>query len=141
MDRNRDGGEGLMVRERRALTLLVERKVLALTLKPRTPIATLFSSLRGGAAACRAARAPSVGNQKKDRWPWEAPLTAQRASEEAPFSQPNDTFCPVPVLHRTRHRRHVQLKSAAETREWRERGSCLSERFAPSPWTITPTHR
>ena len=46
MDRNRDGGEGLIVRERRALTLLVERKVLALTLKPRTPIATLFSSLR-----------------------------------------------------------------------------------------------
>ena len=101
MDRNRDGGEGLMVRERRALTLLVERKVLALTLKPRTPIATLFSSLRGGAAACRAARAPSVGNQKKDLWPWEAPLTAQRASAEAPFSQPNDTFCPVPV-HRPR---------------------------------------
>ena len=32
MDRNRDGGEGLMVREWRALTLLVERKVLALTL-------------------------------------------------------------------------------------------------------------
>ena len=51
MDRNRDGGEGLMVRERRALTLLVERKVLALTLNPRMPIATLFSSLRGGAAA------------------------------------------------------------------------------------------
>ena len=56
MDRNRDGGEGLMVRERRALTLLVERKVLALTLNPRMPIATLFSSLRGGAAACRAER-------------------------------------------------------------------------------------
>ena len=97
MDRNRDGGEGLMVREWRALTLLVERKVLALTLKPRTPIATLFSSLRGGAAACRAARAPSVANQKKDRWPWEAPLTAQRASAEAPFPQPNDAVCPVPV--------------------------------------------
>ena len=51
MDRNRDGGEGLMVRKWRTLTLLVKRKVLALTLNPRMPIATLFSSLRGGAAA------------------------------------------------------------------------------------------
>ena len=37
MDRNRDGGEGWTVREWRALTLLVECKVLALTLNPRTP--------------------------------------------------------------------------------------------------------
>ena len=97
MDRNRDGGEGWTVREWRALTLLVECKVLALTLNPRTPMANLISSLGGGASACRAARAPSQGNQTKARWLWEAPLTAQRASAEAPFPQPNDAVCPVPV--------------------------------------------
>ena len=97
MDRNRDGGEGWTVREWRALTLLVECKVLALTLNPRTPMANLISSLGGGASTCRAARAPSQGNQTKARWLWEAPLTAQRASAEAPFPQPNDAVCPVPV--------------------------------------------
>ena len=99
MDRNRDGGEGWTVREWRALTLLVECKVLALTLNPRTPMANLISSLGGGASgsACRAARSPSQGNQTKARWLWEAPLTAQRASAEAPFPQPNDAVCPVPV--------------------------------------------
>ena len=35
MERNRDGDEGWRVREWRALTLLVECKVLALTLKPQ----------------------------------------------------------------------------------------------------------
>ena len=44
MDRNRDGGEGWTVREWRALTLLVECKVLALTLNPRTPMANLIRS-------------------------------------------------------------------------------------------------
>ena len=48
MDRNRDNGEGWTVREWRALTLLVECKVLALTLNPRTPMANLISSLGGG---------------------------------------------------------------------------------------------
>ena len=123
MDRNRDGGEGLMVRERRALTLLVERKVLALTLKPRTPIATLFSSLRGGAAACRAARAPSQGNQTKARWLWEAPLTAQRASAEAPFPQPNDAVCPVPV-HGPRTHVQLQVRALIEFRPSRRNGQC-----------------
>ena len=46
MDRDRDGGEGWMVHEWRALTLLVEWKVLALTLIRRTPMANLISSLR-----------------------------------------------------------------------------------------------
>ena len=59
MDRNRDGGEGWTVREWRALTLLVECKVLALTLNPRTPMANLISSLGGGASTCRAAPTPS----------------------------------------------------------------------------------
>ena len=36
-------------------------------------------------------------NRTKARWLWEAPLTAQRASAEAPFPQPNDAVCPVPV--------------------------------------------
>ena len=97
MDRNRDGGEGWMVRGWHALTLVVECEVLALTLNPRTPMANLIRSLRGGASACRAAPAPSQGNRTKARWLWEAPLTAQRASAEAPFPQPNDAVCPVPV--------------------------------------------
>ena len=84
MDRNRDGGQGWMVQEWRALTFVVEWKVLALTLILRTPMANLFRSLREGASACRAAPAPSQGNQTKARWLWEAPLTAQRASAEAP---------------------------------------------------------
>ena len=97
MDCNRDGGEGWMVRGWHALTFVVECEVLALTLNPRTPMANLIRSLRGGASACRAAPAPSQGNQTKARWLWEAPLTAQRASAEAPFPQPNDAVCPVPV--------------------------------------------
>ena len=101
MDRDRDGNEGWMVREWRALTFVVEWEVLALTLNPRTPMANLIRPLRGGASACRAAPAPSQGNQTKARWLWEAPLTAQRASAEAPFPQPNDAVCPVPV-HRLR---------------------------------------
>ena len=93
-DRDADGGEGWMVQEWRALTLLVEWKVLASTLNPRTPMANLISSLGGGASTCRAARAPSEGNQTKARWLWEAPLTAQRASAESPFPH---SHCPVPV--------------------------------------------
>ena len=58
MDRNRDGGEGWMVRGWHALTFVVECEVLALTLNPRTPMANLIRSLRGGASACRAAPAP-----------------------------------------------------------------------------------
>ena len=69
MDRDRDGGEGWIVHEWRALTLLVEWKVLALTLIRRTPMANLISSLRGGASSTSTlssgTRAPSQGNQTK----------------------------------------------------------------------------
>ena len=51
MDRSRDGGERWMVREWRALTFVVEWKVLTLTLILRTPMANLIRSLRGGASA------------------------------------------------------------------------------------------
>ena len=80
-----------------ALTFVIECRVIALTLIRRTPMVNLISSVRGGAATCRAEPAPSEGNQTKARWLWEAPLTAQRASAEAPFPQPNDAVCPVPV--------------------------------------------
>ena len=106
MDRNCDGGEGWMVRGwhalRHALTFVVECEVLALTLNPRTPMANLIRSLRTRRCfrqlveRCPRA-APSQGNRTKARWLWEAPLTAQRASAEAPFPQPNDAVCPVPV--------------------------------------------
>jgi hypothetical protein len=63
MDRNRDGGEGWMVRGWHALTFVVECEVLALTLNPRTPMANLIRSLRGaGASACRAAPEPDEGS-------------------------------------------------------------------------------
>ena len=100
MDRNRDCGEGWTVREWRALTLLHTGRMQGPRLDAQpgdTPMANLISSLGGGASACRAARSPSQGNQTKARWLWEAPLTAQRASAEAPFPQPNDAVCPVPV--------------------------------------------
>ena len=113
MDRNRDEGQRWMVREWRALTFVVEREVLALTLNPRTPMPNLIRSLRGGASACRAARAPSQGNQTKGRWLWEAPLTAQRASAEAPFPQPNDAVCPVPV-----HGPRATSRATAVCAEW-----------------------
>ena len=85
---------------------LIDWKVLALMLVLRTPTANLFMSLRGGASACPAAPAPSQGNQTKACWPREAPLTAQRASAESPFPQPNETpFVRIPF---TVHD-HVQL--------------------------------
>ena len=46
MGRNRDGGQGWMVRKWRALTLLVEWKVLALTHNLRAPTANLIRSAR-----------------------------------------------------------------------------------------------
>lgn len=58
MDRNRDGGQGCMVRKWRALTSLVEWKVLTLTLNLRAPTANLIRSLGGGASTCRAAPGP-----------------------------------------------------------------------------------
>ena len=103
MDCDRDGGQRWLVRKWRALTLLVEWKVLALTLIRRTPTANLFSSLCGGTSACRAAPAPSQGNQTKAHRPWEAPLTAQRASAESPFPQPTTPFV------RSQFTSHVQL--------------------------------
>ena len=80
MDRDRDGGQRWMGREWRAITFVVEWKVLALTPNTSTPMANFIISHVGGADTYRAAPPPSEGNPTKARLGYgklQAPLTAQ----------------------------------------------------------------
>ena len=105
MDRNRNGGEGWTVPRVACahLTGRVEGPRLGAQLKDAN--GKLDQSTFGGGATCfnLSSGTSTLPGQpdEKARWLWEALLTAQRASAEAPFPQPNDAVCPVPV-HRPR---------------------------------------